>query len=282
MSLSVSQLRQSCSLFSGIHKVLNLSVEALYLGQLELKMHCLLTISLNFPPHMVSCCKARTTHMVFVSAAGHNATEYLSLSVADRYHMEARLRGVFCYCSTRSCKMWMFIRKMSWMFENEMCKNTTVARQTRFCFYKLGRNWEKLVQSGKLCCSLKLLSSHCEFTIRSLKSTVWITQFQNINKLMLHQWNTSVLNNWKCSLPHRLLPSRRVAESMESLMLFPLITPSSHTVLGSASRGLIEPLRWLKRNVLLVYSHHILPLASRVAVMVSLWNRHSFWMFAGS
>lgn len=39
---------QSCRLLSGMHKVLNLCRGIIYLGQLELKMHCLLTFSLDF------------------------------------------------------------------------------------------------------------------------------------------------------------------------------------------------------------------------------------------
>ena len=43
-----------------------ISAEAVYLGQLELKMHCLLASNLNFPPHMVSCYKSRTMCLVYV------------------------------------------------------------------------------------------------------------------------------------------------------------------------------------------------------------------------
>ena len=34
-----------------------------YLGQLELKIHCLLVFGLNFSSHMVSCCVVRTIHI---------------------------------------------------------------------------------------------------------------------------------------------------------------------------------------------------------------------------
>lgn len=59
---------QSSRQLSGMQKVLNLCRGIIYLSQLELKMHCLLTFSLDFSLLTWSAVeKPGTTHMFFVS-----------------------------------------------------------------------------------------------------------------------------------------------------------------------------------------------------------------------
>lgn len=64
-----------------------LSVEALYFGQLKLKIYCLLIFSLDF-----SSQSQHYAHSFCFCA--RTAAEYLSVSLTDRYHMDVRLRGV--------------------------------------------------------------------------------------------------------------------------------------------------------------------------------------------
>lgn len=51
-------------------------------------------------------------------------------------------------------------------------------------------------------------------------------------------------SDWNSCIPQLPLSSHRVAENMESLMLFPLITPSSHTALGCVWTGVTGKKKW--------------------------------------
>lgn len=103
-----------------------LSVETLYFGRLKLKIHCLPIFSLD-----LSSQSQHYAHSFCFCA--RTAAEYLSLSLADRYHMDVRLRGVtvtlLLLLNSFLSGLNAFQEKLAKCFEYEIWKSAKAARK---------------------------------------------------------------------------------------------------------------------------------------------------------
>ena len=175
MSLAASQLLQSCSLlfFWDTQSAESLVRPVLYLGQLELKMHCLLTISLNiFPSHgQLLQSQNKCTWFVFLWAQC-NRIPLIKWGWPLPHGGEVK-RGWHNSSATAQpdpVKCERFLGKRSRLFECEVCKNTTVAKQSCSCFYKLGLREVSSVREV-LFFVIALIT---QIALRNIKITVWI------------------------------------------------------------------------------------------------------------
>lgn len=136
-------------------------------------------------------------------------------------------------------KMWMVSKKMelnvwTWSVQKHDCSKTKQLL--------LLQAWKELREIS----SVREVMLFFEIALITLWNGYKKLKEHSLNISILHKYiyiywcctsETSLFYNWNVASPHRLLSSSRVAESMESLMLFPLITPTSHSVRVSEQKA---------------------------------------------